>query len=224
MPDLLCDLLHLNHPFALENLLGALKHLKNFRDLLSKYPAGEEKAHVAKEIVLDLVDSCGIQFSELLKLLEDHLAKIRQVDSKQFLFSVATDANERCSEDDCRKALAACQSTPAMQPHLNQISRQIVESTFVSKPAIFLKDSDLVDMISQLSVSPKVKEHTDDVVTKNPLSAGGGRKTSCLRCGGISQVASDEATLNPTSAAWKTWTQLWALQCVCGGNWISSGI
>jgi len=224
MPDLLCDLLHLNHPFALENLLGAIRHLKNFRDLLYKYPAGEEKAHVAKEIVLDLVDSCGIQFSELLKLLEDHLAKIRQVDSKRTSLMVVTNANGLDSGDECRKALAACQSTPAMQPHLNQISRQIVDSTFVSKPTLFLKDSDLVDMISQLSVSQKGKGQTDDVVTKKSLSTGGGRKTTCLRCGGMSQVASEDVTPNPTSAAWKTWTHLWLLHCVCGGNWISSGI
>lgn len=64
-------LLHLVHPFALRNLQEAVTHVKRFRDELDPLPPKGENSQIAKDILMDTVDSSGINLTALLSVLEE---------------------------------------------------------------------------------------------------------------------------------------------------------
>jgi hypothetical protein len=70
------SLIHIIHPYALDNLIGAISHLNTFRAYLDTLLPSKLKAGIAKEVVLDLIDCSGIDFKEL----ESALNKINQLD------------------------------------------------------------------------------------------------------------------------------------------------
>lgn len=62
-------LLHLVHPNALRNLTAVLGHVRRFRAYIGSLPAGGESSHVAKDVLIDLVDHSGIDFAALDQVL-----------------------------------------------------------------------------------------------------------------------------------------------------------
>ncbi|CAA7271639.1 unnamed protein product [Cyclocybe aegerita] len=199
-------LLHLAHPFALQNLLIALRHVKAFRTYLGSLPAGGENPKMAQTILIDTVDSSGVDFAELITALEEALPAIHALDTQ-----------------DCQKALASCQPTTVMHAHLAQITQKISDSeTLLNKSTLFIKPYDLLDGIARLSLESNRKSDESDIIAKGPLFKQGPRCV-CLRCGG--------KTVRPTSAPrpvvseapkWIMWERMWQSRCICGGPWVAS--
>ncbi len=72
-------LLHLCHPFALQNLIKALEHVKALRSYIGSLPAGGEHAKVAQVVLVDAVDCSGVNFGDLLLLLGESFESAQQL-------------------------------------------------------------------------------------------------------------------------------------------------
>lgn len=62
--------LHLVHPYALKNFKTAIGNVHRFRNYLRSLTAGGENAQIARDVLLDLVDCCGVDLEALGSLLE----------------------------------------------------------------------------------------------------------------------------------------------------------
>ena len=62
---------HLLHPFALRNLHEAVGHVRRFRNELDPLPPKGENAQIAKEVLMDTVNSAGIHLDAFFSLLEE---------------------------------------------------------------------------------------------------------------------------------------------------------
>ncbi|KAJ3517171.1 hypothetical protein NLJ89_g668 [Agrocybe chaxingu] len=152
-------LLHLAHPFALQNLLVALKHVKAFRTYLGSLPAGGENPKMAQTILIDAVDSSGVDFAELITALEEAVTATHAMDAQE-----------------CQKALASCQPTAVMHSHLARITQKISDSeTLLNKSTLFIKPYDLLDGIARLSLEGNRKSDEKDIIAKGPLFKQGPR-------------------------------------------------
>jgi hypothetical protein len=126
--------------------------------------------------------------------------------------------------EDCRIALAACQPTQALWPHLSIIVKKITEApNVVNKMALFIKPGDLVDDVISLNIGTGTsqKQQNENIVTKGVMRTQSPHLT-CLRCGGSSVTVPSTSLAESTSDQWKVWEKMWALRCVCGGSWISA--
>lgn len=63
-------LLHLIHPFALQNLTTALKHVKRYHQFLKSVSARVEKSQIAKDLLVDMIDCSGLNLTELETILD----------------------------------------------------------------------------------------------------------------------------------------------------------
>lgn len=81
------SLIHLVHPYALDNLVDAVSHVNALRTMLGSLTASRLKSDIAKEILVDAVDGSGINFV----VLEGQLRKIRQLDVFDSLDSELSD-------------------------------------------------------------------------------------------------------------------------------------
>ena len=79
-------LLHLAHPFTLQNFITALKHVKEFRAFLGSLPAGGENSQIAKEVLVDLVDCSGVNLTGLISALEEVLERVQRLDGELLMF------------------------------------------------------------------------------------------------------------------------------------------
>ena len=218
-------LLHLAHPFTLQNFIIALKHVKEFRAFLGSLPAGGENSQIAKEVLVDLVDFSGVDLTGLISALEEVLERIQSLDCELLISCAFLRVCCKVSlAQQCRKALAACQPTATMQHDLIQSIQTIAQSpTILNKATLFIKPFDLVDGVSRLCIGNQQKETERDVVTKGVLFSR--RSTDiCLRCGGVTEVVKDalsQATSIKSPSIWRTWEKRWMLRCICGGSWFS---
>ncbi|KIJ44742.1 hypothetical protein M422DRAFT_30219 [Sphaerobolus stellatus SS14] len=201
------SLIHLVHPFALANLIGALAHINAFRTFLGSLSASQLRSEIAKEVLLDAVDNSGIKFSELE-------AQLRQVQQLNELRSL--------DEGLLRRCLISMAPLFATHESLSKACKLAISSSCVSKPQLFIKPGDLVDGISRLSVSAKSKER--DVISKAVLGLPEGTRT-CLRCHGKTDLGHSKL---PTTSKelkdfsnWIMWEHQWA-RCICGGAWVKN--
>jgi len=81
-PEIHPPLLHLAHPFALQNLIAVLSHVKAFRDYIGSLPAGSENAHIAQGVLLDSVDCSSFDLSNLISLLEETRTSLKELKRK----------------------------------------------------------------------------------------------------------------------------------------------
>jgi hypothetical protein len=81
-------LLHLAHPFTLQNFITALKHVKEFRVFLGSLPAGGENSQIAKEVLVDLVDCSGVDLTGLISAFEEALERVQSLDRELLIFCV----------------------------------------------------------------------------------------------------------------------------------------
>lgn len=126
-------------------------------------------------------------------------------------------------ENDCRRAFASCQLTPAMNVQLCQTLPKLTQSSILNKSMLFIKPSDLVDGVARLSIEPHKTDKTQDVVTKGVLVKHSS-SSSCLRCGGISEVDNGLALSQHSPIRWRVWERMWTFRCVCGGPWLSTAV
>ncbi|PFH54288.1 hypothetical protein AMATHDRAFT_562 [Amanita thiersii Skay4041] len=195
-------LLSLAHPFAYKNVAKAVKYVSKLKTYIESLPAGTERVNVGKNILIDLVDSSGVDFDALDTLLGEMSNGITMV-----------------KPDDSRSSLASCQPVPSMYPLLNKVVQKINDSNVLNKSMLFIKPKDLVDGTSPLYWSGG-KEQEEDVVSKRPLTKKESEST-CVRCGGISKLGKD--LFNPdVSIKWRMWERLQMPRCICYGHCLTT--
>ncbi|KAI0082625.1 hypothetical protein K474DRAFT_1654738 [Panus rudis PR-1116 ss-1] len=193
-------LLHLAHPYAIRNVQVALSHVKRFRDEIKGHTARGENAQIAKEFLMDLLNSSGVNLDELSPILEECKANAR-----------------KASPDNLRRSLANLTPAPALSSHISAIINKILSSKIINRPKLFIKSSDLVDGVVQLSISEPPNQQDRDSVTKSRLLRLGNPLLTCVRCGGRSEVG-----LSPVRIAaerWSAWENAYMYRCVCAGGW-----
>ncbi|TFK42513.1 hypothetical protein BDQ12DRAFT_676334 [Crucibulum laeve] len=199
-------LLTLIHPYAVQNVLTALRHVRQFRSFLGSLPAGGENAHIAKDVLIDLVDRSGVDFTALSNLLEEVVKASKMLDAQE-----------------CRKALTLCYPTPTIRPHLHKIIQTVSQSSILHKSTLFIKPSDLVDGVSMLLAGAPKKEKDRDVVTKGIL-AKQNSTVVCLRCNGRSDILREPLSPSRFPSRWRNWENVWKQRCICGGPWTSPAV
>lgn len=75
--DTYYNLLHLIHPFPLECLINLTRHVARLRLWLAMITAKSDKAQMAKEMLLDIVDSSGINLEVVVKSLMEFRADVK---------------------------------------------------------------------------------------------------------------------------------------------------
>ncbi|KAF5381080.1 hypothetical protein D9615_004015 [Tricholomella constricta] len=138
-------LLHLGHPFALKIFMTALSHVQRCRAYVGSLSARGENAQIARDVLVDLVDSSGVDFAALKTALVPTLEEMQAFD-----------------RDSCRRALISCRPTPAMHLHLSKVIQKVTQPSVLNKPILFIKPQDLVDGVARLCSAPK-KDRDKDV-------------------------------------------------------------
>ncbi|KAF8578251.1 hypothetical protein K439DRAFT_1417327 [Ramaria rubella] len=200
------SLIHISHPYALDNFIGALSHLNTFRTFLDTLTASRLKAGLAKEVVVDVIDCSGIDFKEL----ESGLRMIKKLEE---FTSLDADVFQRCF----------CSLSPTPQIHnlLVKACNLITTPNAVSKPQLFIKSSDLVDGISKLNLSTHKVNQERDVISKGALGIPSTTRT-CARCNGKTETGQLPPPLGKETGnygSWAVWEHEWE-RCICGGMWI----
>ncbi|KAI0065405.1 hypothetical protein BV25DRAFT_1906053 [Artomyces pyxidatus] len=192
--------IHLLHPGLLSKLRTSVADVRRFHDYLGKLNASGENAQLAKTILMDTVDSSGID----LKGLETVLSQISE--------------ETKGLEDDTRSSLAACQPLLSLLAPLRKIVFKLSNAGVIDKPRLFIKASDLVTGIAKLRLLDE-NDHDEalDVVSKGPLPARRAVRV-CLRCRGKVQIR-DGAETTQVSPRWTAWESKWVDRCICGGMW-----
>lgn len=72
-------LLHLAHPYALTNFRDGVRHVKQFHTHLGSISTRGENALLAKNVLDDLVDACGVDLGLLESLLNDVLLEAKSL-------------------------------------------------------------------------------------------------------------------------------------------------
>ncbi|KIK49200.1 hypothetical protein CY34DRAFT_797139 [Suillus luteus UH-Slu-Lm8-n1] len=201
-------LLHLVHPFALTNLRAVVFHVSSFHQYLASMTAKRENSQFARNTMLDLVSSSGLD----LKVIEE-------------ILSTAIPEASAIPAEEVMTSFAEGHPVPAQYEQLKKIIHSLTTSSAIDKPRLFIKSSDLVDGFANLSASdrPVGDDPGIDVVTKERLLTQNPRLL-CLRCGGRSQVGSEVTVAGRSSPRWKTWERMWAARCICGGSWVSGNL
>lgn len=75
--DTYYNLLHLIHPFSLECLINLTRHVAKLRLFLTMISAKSEKAQMSKEMLLDIVDTSGINLEVVVKSLMEARADVK---------------------------------------------------------------------------------------------------------------------------------------------------
>ncbi|KAG1832036.1 hypothetical protein EV424DRAFT_1369379 [Suillus variegatus] len=201
-------LLHLVHPLFLSNLRAVVFHVSSFYQYLTSMTAKRENSQFARDTMLDLVDSSGLD----LKVLED-------------ILSSAIPEASAIPVEEVMASFAEGHPVPAQHEQLKKTIRSLTTSSAIDRPRLFIKSSDLVDGFANLSVSdhPVGDDPGMDVVTKGRLLT---QKPGllCLRCGGRSQIGGEVMVAGHSSPRWKIWERMWAARCICGGSWVNGNI
>jgi hypothetical protein len=75
----------ISHPFALSRLHALLGHIDRLRTYLqSRHPSGET-AHIARDILLDLVDCSGLELTGLHSASEGLMTELSKAEGKTTL-------------------------------------------------------------------------------------------------------------------------------------------
>ncbi|KAG1891108.1 hypothetical protein F4604DRAFT_1704316 [Suillus subluteus] len=201
-------LLHLVHPLALTNLRAVVFHVSSFHRYLASMTAKRENSQFARDTMLDLISSSGLD----LKVLED-------------ILSTAIPEASAIPVEEIMASFAEGHPVPAQHGQLKKTIRSLTTSSAIDRPRLFIKSSDLVDGFANLSASdrPVGDDPGMDVVTKGRLLTQN-PGLFCLRCGGRSQVGGEVMVGGHSSPRWKSWERMWAARCICGGSWVSGNI
>ena len=210
-------LLALVHPYAFKNVCEAVHYVAKLREYVGSLPAGGEKEGTAKKVLVDFVDCSGVDFAALDALLAECAAELNNLNGEYVgtLRCVTLSSAILSTADDCRLSLALCHPVPSMYSPLTNIIRRVNDSTALDKSKLFIKPTDLVDGVQQLSLGAEKKEPKVDVVFKKPF-AKQTPASVCLRCGGLSTLGSD--LFKPdVSIKWRMWEKMQMPRCICYG-------
>ncbi|KAJ7063374.1 hypothetical protein C8F01DRAFT_1132759 [Mycena amicta] len=192
-------MLHVAHPIALRNLHMAVAHVNKLRNKIASLSASEESSHLAKSVLVDLIQCSGVD----LKALEPLLAEFMEGANK-------------FNAEEAQRSLALCKPTTAMMPHITAAIEKLAQTAVLDRSRLFIKTSELVDGVS----IQRSKEGARDLVSKSALQ-GLLQVTTCVRCGGKSEVGGGINMRRHSSVNWAAWEKMWAKHCICGGAWIT---
>ncbi|KAF7338233.1 hypothetical protein MVEN_02048500 [Mycena venus] len=156
-------LLHLAHPYALKNLHAAVSNVARFKNKIGSLSASEENSQIAKSVLVDLIDCCGIDFNALYPVLVGLLAEAKKFGVEE------------------TRSLALCEPTSTMGPHIRNAIDKVASAAIVNKSRLFIKPFELMDGVPQIFDARK--DRGKDVISKGSLS-GRVQGVVCLRCGG----------------------------------------
>ncbi|KAF9265473.1 hypothetical protein L218DRAFT_957050 [Marasmius fiardii PR-910] len=192
-------LLSLIHPRALQTLLEAITNVKQVRERLGSLTPKSENSQIARDALVDQVDSSGINLTSLLPILNDVLETVKPT-----------------SDDEIRRSLALCQPTESMKNQACTHLIKVLDPKVLDRSRLFMKLHDFVDGMSRLTIEPQ-KQKSRDIVTKSLLLV---RPSAflCLRCGGQSSELGKSDPSTPKLVG--LIERYWMRRCVCGGPWI----
>jgi len=200
-------LLNMLCPDALTKLrvtVGDVKQL--YEQLKSLEPNGENGA-IAKNTLLDTVDSSGINL-QALELLLAHISE--KIDMSNAI--------------DVRRSIAACNPVPSAYPLMWEIAQTVSESDAIEKSRLFIKPQEFVSEIGNLRKSSEYVGEGQDIISKGPLLRRRPTRV-CVRCGGKSQhhelgLRGEGAIPGSSFSQWHVWQRRWWTRCICGGRWV----
>ncbi|KAI0689786.1 hypothetical protein BC835DRAFT_1367462 [Cytidiella melzeri] len=201
-------LLHLIHPYALKNLMTAVIHVRKFYEQINQEVPKTENAQLAKDALVDIFDSSGVVIGGLTPLLEEFQKGVAQA-----------------SAEELRRGLVSCAITAALRPTARQVIDKILASQVIHRPRLFIKPTELHVSLAKVTVSERLWNTNEDVVSKGMLlQRPGGVSVVCVRCGGKSEIIGDNLRRAATKVAhcWRAWEAMWSTRCVCGGAWARS--
>ncbi|KAF7323045.1 hypothetical protein HMN09_00084400 [Mycena chlorophos] len=140
-------MLHISHPFALKNLHAAVGHVNKFKNKITSLNASEENSHLAKSVLLDLIQCSGVDLRAMESLLSELL-----VDANKF------------SVEDAQRSLSLCEPMPAMVPHITTAIERLTQGAVLDRPRLFIKPNELIDGVSMQDGRKDVKR---DLVSKS---------------------------------------------------------
>ncbi|KAH0583791.1 hypothetical protein H2248_009394 [Termitomyces sp. 'cryptogamus'] len=193
-------LLHISHPFFLDNFVMALSHVQKFCAYVKSLTARGETAQIARDITVDLINNSVFDISALVATLEQTRQEVR--------------SSER---ESCRRALVSCQPTSDMHQLLSRIIRSLTQPSILTKATLFIKPHELVDGLGNLSIAPK-KDTDKDVISKKSIN-GIVASMICSQCKGKTALANDLSIGGSVPLPWRAWEKKWAIRCICGGRW-----
>ncbi|THH09465.1 hypothetical protein EW145_g1983 [Phellinidium pouzarii] len=191
--DLNCSLTHLIHPYTLDNLYCFLQHVRRFRAYLGAIAKQDEHHQMAKEMLIDIVDSSGIDLEALDRVLSDIRDEVK--------------ANAERDPDLARRCLVSLKPPSQYATLLQKFIVKIMQAQLVDKSRLFIKPDDLVDSILGLSVGEAGTVPDSDVISKG-LRPRLKPPLSCVRCSGKSEI-NNEAFPGHASAPWLAWERSW---------------
>ncbi|TCD64663.1 60S ribosomal protein L7 [Steccherinum ochraceum] len=168
-------LIHMVHPYVHRHMLAAVRHVKRFRDHIGSLSAKGENAQIAKDVLMDAIDCSGIHLDTLVPLLNE--------------------TSTAPHPDLLRRCLTICAPIPAVLPNLKQAVEKIVTSKAIDRPKLFIKASDLVDGVSQITLTDQsaqpprgcTKQTTANKaqITVDPLKIPNGPRNYRPECLGV---------------------------------------
>ncbi|KAH8120279.1 hypothetical protein DFH11DRAFT_48421 [Phellopilus nigrolimitatus] len=205
--DLSCSLTHLIHPYALDNVYFFLQHVRRFRAFLGSHAKAEEHYKMAREVLVDTIDSSGIALDALDKVIIEIRDEVK--------------ANADRTPDLARRCLVSLKPPVQYAALLQKIVSKITQVQVVDKSRLFVKPDDLVDGMLGLSLSAPDKMPDRDVISKGFLP-GLKPPMNCIRCGGKSEISTKVNNMpGHASIRWMIWEMSWQTHCICGGLWLS---
>ncbi|KAG6837305.1 hypothetical protein H0H93_011907 [Arthromyces matolae] len=144
-------LLFLAHPFALDQFVRALSHVQKFCVYVKSLTARGEAAQIARDTVIDLISTSGIDVSALVGTLEITCRSVQAFD-----------------REICRRVLVSCQPTPHMHEVLTTTIQNVTKSSIMTKATLFIKPHDWADGSGSAPITPSKDK---DIITQRPLGS-----------------------------------------------------
>jgi len=64
------------HPFALQNLINTLKHVRRYYQFLKASSAKIEKSQIAKDVLIDMIECSGLDLEQLEIVLDSSVQSV----------------------------------------------------------------------------------------------------------------------------------------------------
>jgi len=136
LPEADSSLLHFVHPYVLKNLHAVTNHVLRFRKYLGSLPVPGEKPHIARDVIVDLVDNSGVKLQVLSKAITEIVAEVNNI-----------------RPEYARMSLASLRPSSSTLPLLQKVAFRLIDAHTVDRPRLFIKSEDLVDGLLGLNLN-----------------------------------------------------------------------
>lgn len=75
--------LHLVHPYSLKKLVSLVGHIRTLRDYVLSLNPSTENSRLAKDVLIDVVDNCGVILDKVEPTLTDLLKDASTMNSER---------------------------------------------------------------------------------------------------------------------------------------------